>query len=267
METMPAMNIQVASDLHLDLLQERFPGFRAVEPADGADVLVIAGDIQHGTSAATTFADWPVPVIYVHGNHEAYGSTVEDTCAALRAASSGHFHFLEKDSCVLGGVRFLGCCLWTDYLLFPDRQEAAMQECEQRLLDHRAIHAGGKPFSAADAAALHHTSREWLAAELGKPFNGPTVVVTHHAPHPGSVHPRYAGQLLNAGFVSDLTPLMGKAQLWIHGHVHDSFDYTVGGTRIVTNPRGYALNRRAAEAPEHIQWENPQFQPRLSLKI
>lgn len=261
------MKIQIASDLHLDLLQERFPGFRAVEPAADADVLVIAGDIHHGTGAVDMFSDWQVPVIYVQGNHEAYGSTLDDTIGALRTTAGGNVHYLENDAFVFKGVRFLGCCMWTDYLLFPDRQQAAMQECEERLLDHRAIRTGTGMFAAEDALRLHHASRAWLAAKLDESFDGPTVVVTHHGPHPGSIHPRYDGQLLNAGFISDLTPLLGKSALWIHGHVHDSFDYTVAATRIVTNPRGYALNRRAAATPEQIQWENPAFQPALVLEI
>ena len=261
------MKIQIASDLHLDLLQKRFPGFRTIEPVAGADVLVIAGDIHHGTGALETFSDWPVPVIYVHGNHEAYGSSVEETIGSLRAAAGGNVRFLENDEWIFKGVRFLGCCLWTDYQLFTDRQQAAMRECEDRLLDHRAIRAGTGMFSAADALRLHHASRAWLTAKLDEAFDGPTVVVTHHGPHPGSIHPRYDGQLLNAGFISDLTPLLGKAALWIHGHVHDSFDYTVADTRIVANPRGYALNRLAAGTPDQIQWENPAFQPSLVLDV
>lgn len=261
------MKIQIASDLHLDLLQERFPGFRAVEPAADADVLVIAGDIHHGTGAVDLFSDWPVPVIYVQGNHEAYGATLDDTIGSLRATAGGNVHYLENDAWVFKGIRFLGCCLWTDYLLFPDRQQAAMQECEARLLDHRAIRTETGLFTAEDALRLHHASRAWLATKLDETFAGPTVVITHHGPHPGSIHPRYDGVLLNAGFISDLAPLLGKSALWLHGHVHDSFDYTVAGTRIVTNPRGYALNRRAAATPQQIQWENPAFQPALVLEI
>ncbi|WP_420475614.1 metallophosphoesterase [Noviherbaspirillum sp. ST9] len=261
------MKIQIASDLHLNLLQERFPGFRAVEPAADAEVLVIAGDIHHGTGAVDLFSDWPVPVVYVQGNHEAYGAALDETVQSLRAAAGGNVHYLENDVVVFNGVRFLGCCLWTDYQLFPDKQQAAMQECEARLLDHRAIRMANGLFTAEDARQLHLASRAWLAAKLDETFDGPTVVVTHHSPHPGSIHPRYDGQLLNAGFISDLTPLLGKSALWIHGHVHDSFDYTVNGTRVVTNPRGYALNRRAAATLEQIQWENPAFQPALLLEI
>lgn len=262
------MKIQIASDLHLDLLRERFPGYRVIEPAPDADVLVIAGDIHHGAGAVEAFADWPVPVVYVHGNHEAYHMTLQELDHALREAACGsNVHYLEGGEFILGSVRFLGCCLWTDYQLYPGMQELAMQDAEAHLLDHRAIRSGTGPFTAADALKLHRRSRAWLERKLDQTFDGPTVVVTHHGPHAGSIHPRYADTLLNAGFVSDLTPLLGKARLWIHGHVHDSFDYMVAGSRIVANPRGYALNRRMVEDPAQMQWENVLFKPQLVVEI
>ena len=70
------------------------------------------------------------------------------------------------------------------------------------------------------------------------------MVITHHAPSPKSIHPRFADSLLNACFVSDAERLIdgSRARLWIHGHTHDSFDYCLNGTRVVCNPRGYARN-------------------------
>ncbi len=261
------MKIQIASDLHLELLEQRFPGHRVIEPTD-ADVLVIAGDIHRHTRAIDAFADWPVPVIYVHGNHEAYHEQYAGLIDKLRHASaSGNVRYLEQDEYLLGGVRFLGCCLWTDYLLAPDDRSAAMEAAGRFLYDHQRIATPQGLFTTDDAAQLHQESRAWLEARLAENFDGPTVVVTHHGPHPGSVHPRFAGTLLNAAFVSDLTPLMGKADLWIHGHVHDSFDYTVAGTRIVANPRGYALNRKAAESVAQIDWENQAFDARFVVEV
>lgn len=261
------MKIQIASDLHLEFLEERFPAYRAVEPA-GADVLIIAGDIHSGAGALAAFADWPQPVIYVHGNHEAYGTQYFELVGDLRAAAAGgNVHYLEQDELILNGVRFLGCCLWTDYALFPGAQTTAMAEAEQCLNDHRVIRTGHGYFSPGDALRLHRQSRDWLATRLDQPFDGPTVVVTHHAPHPNSIHPRYAGNLLNAAFVSDLTPLLDKADLWVHGHVHDSFDYTVGKTRVIANPRGYAGNRFSAASPAEIDWENKGFDPRLVVEL
>jgi Icc-related predicted phosphoesterase len=262
------MNIQVASDLHLEFLQSRFPGYRILEPAAGADVLVIAGDIHCGTKAVEAFADWPVPVVYVHGNHEAYNAEYADLINDMRVATAGsNVHYLEQDEFLLNGARFLGCCMWTDYLLDPDNQQAAMAEAEVKLNDHRLIRTAQGDFTAEDALHIHRQSRVWLEKKLDEHFDGPTVVVTHHAPHPGSIHPRYAGVLVNAAFVSDLTPLVERADLWIHGHVHDSFDYAVGRTRVVANPRGYPLNRLVAKTPEQLEWENGLFNMQLVVTL
>lgn len=262
------MKIQIASDLHLEYLQSLFPGYRVIEPAPDADVLVIAGDIHSGTKAIETFADWPVPVVYVHGNHEAYEDDYARFVGKMRAAATGsNVHYLEQDEYIFKGVRFLGCCLWTDYRLNPEKQQEAMAEAELRLNDHRLIRNGEDNFTAAMALAEHQQARAWLEAKLAEQFDGTTVVVTHHAPHPGSIHPRYADMPINAAFISDLTPLVEKTALWIHGHVHDSFDYRVGGARVVANPRGYARNRRAAETSAGLEWENAMFNPTLTVEM
>ncbi|HYD62834.1 MAG TPA: metallophosphoesterase [Noviherbaspirillum sp.] len=262
------MKIQVASDLHLEFLAARFAGYRVVEPTD-ADVLVLAGDIHRHTHAIDVFRDWPVPVVYVHGNHELYDAHAFGIMDQLRQrAEKTNVHYLEKGEVLLHGVRFLGCCLWTDYRLFHGKKAAAMREAERCLNDHRLITTrGGALFTAIDAERVHLESRQWLEHKLAEPFAGRTVVVTHHAPHPLSIHPRYAGDLLNAAFVSDLTPLVEQADLWIHGHVHDSFDYRIGKTRIVANPRGYARNRHVAASPADLDWENPCFAPRLVVDL
>lgn len=261
------MKIQIASDLHLNPLESRFPDYRVVEPAD-ADVLVLAGDIHRATRAFDIFEDWPVPVMYVHGNHDLYDAEYAEAVESMRAASaSSNVHFLEGSEYVLDGVRFLGCCLWTDYALYPDQQQAAMKEAEPKMRDYSAIRTADGHFTPDHALHMHQQARAWLQAQLDQPFDGKTVVVTHHGPHPNSVHPRYAGMLLNAAFVSDLTPLFGKAALWVHGHVHDSFDYEIAGTRVVANPRGYALNRKTAETLEQIAWENKQFDAQLVIEI
>ena len=98
---------------------------------------------------------------------------------------------------------------------------------------------------------LHGRHSAWLQKRLAQAHAGPTVVITHHAPSPRSIHPRFAGSPVNASFVSDAEHLLGRdrVQLWIHGHTHDSFDYQVAGTRVVCNPRGYArdgVNENAA---------------------
>lgn len=257
------MKIQLASDLHLEFLQRDFPGERLIAPAYGADVLVLAGDIANGAQAIELFKDWPVPVLYLAGNHEFYGGSLEQTRIELRRAADGtSIRFLDNDVVDFGGVRFLGCTLWTDYLLSSDRtQLQLMENAEKRLNDHQFIRTQEGLFTAAKALEEHEQSRRWLESELDKSYDGKTVVITHHGPHALSVHPRYAGDPTNAAFVSgNLDDLIFKADLWLHGHVHDSFDYWVGGSRIVANPAGYARNRNRVATARELQFENPAFQ-------
>jgi hypothetical protein len=228
----------------------------------------LAGDIHSHTHAIETFANWPVPVYYIHGNHEAYVAHYYGVTAEIaRVAEAAGVHYLERDAAALRGIRILGTCLWTDYAL-DNRQAAAMREAERTIHDHSTIRVGERAyFSPTIARAEHMKSCAWLQEQLAVPFEGRTVVVTHHGPHPNSVHPRYLGDLLNAVFVSDLSRLVEQADLWIHGHVHDSFDYHVGKCRVLTNPRGYARNRMTAESPEELEWENRAFDAQLVVDV
>jgi hypothetical protein len=159
-----------------------------------------------------------------------------------------------------GGVRFLGCTLWTDYRL-GDAQLEAMKAARRCLNDHRAISTrGGGEFSPRDALDEHHKSRTWLAGELSRQYDGVTVVVSHHGPHPFSVHPRYAGDLLKAAFVSDLTSLLSKANFWFHGHVHDAFDYEICGCRVVCNPLGYARDKNQSANVRQPRFKSEGFE-------
>lgn len=260
------MKIQIASDLHLEFLERRFPDFRVIEPC-GADLLVLAGDIHTNVRACDVFRDWPCPVLLLHGNHELYGSVAEDVLAQLRARGNvGSVRYLEQDAAIIDGVRFLGCCLWTDYALDGDSQQA-MRLAEAAIMDHKAIRTRDGRFRPEDALDLHLQARDWLKQALAQPHDGPTVVCTHHAPHAGSIHPQYAGNPHNPAFVSDLTEMLGTADLWIHGHVHNSFDYRIGDTRVVANPRGYALNLRTALSTTELVWENPAFDPRRLIEM
>lgn len=221
------MRTQIASDLHLEFLARTLPSEPTISPAPGADLLLLAGDISVGSHAVQLFRDWPVPVIYVVGNHEAYRHCWSDVLKQCELMAQGtSVRFLERGIIDFGEVRVLGCTLWTDYCLYTkQRQHEAMEYASQRLNDHRLIrNADASPFSPADALREHERAKAWLTYELSRPYRGRTVVMTHHGPHRNSVHPRYEDNLLNAAFVSDLTNLMSEVDLWVHGHVHDSFD-------------------------------------------
>jgi len=264
------VRIQLASDLHLEFFEGAFPGECTLSPAHQADVLVLAGDIGQAARGLELFKNWPVPVLYVAGNHEGFGACWSAVLAELRASAEGSpVRFMERDVADFGGVRFLGCTLWTDYRLRTDRtQRQLMENAELRISDHRRItNADGSRFLPSDALREHEQSRRWLESELAKPYDGKTVIVTHHGPHPLSVHPRYVGDPTNAAFVSDLGDLLQGSRLWLHGHVHDGFDYNVHGCRIVANPRGYPRNAYSCADAKELVFENPHFKPALTIDI
>lgn len=234
------MRLNILSDLHL--------GFASMEPPrNDADVVILAGDIGRPDTAIAWAAGLDKPVLYVPGNHEFYGDSIDGTLARLRRLCAGTcVDLLDAAEVFLGGVRFLGTTLWTDFRLFdaPALDAAARAEAVRCMRDFTRIRAGAASdasFQPADAARAFALQSRWLTRALARPFDGPTVVVTHHAPSRRSIHPRYDGALLNACFVSDAEHLLdaGPVALWVHGHTHDSFDYTLGRTRVVCNPRGY----------------------------
>jgi predicted phosphodiesterase len=250
------MKLHILSDLHLG------QGALAL-PATDADVIVLAGDIARPPEAVAWASTLGKPVLYVLGNHEFYGGSVAGTAAQFRALAAGTpVRLLDDESAVIGNVRFLGSTLWTDFLLFGEgegRQEAQAQAV-RFMRDYSRIRTGEEPqavLTPGDTAARFQLHAAWLARELAKPHDGPTVVITHHAPSTRSIHPRFEGSMLNACFVSRAEHLLGggRANLWIHGHTHDSFDYVVDGTRVVCNPRGYSkggVNENAAFDPGFV---------------
>ena len=249
------MRLHILSDLHL--------GVQGMPPPDvKADVTILAGDIQRPASAAMAWAaGLRRPVLYVPGNHEFYGGLIPEVRQALARSAREHgIQLLDQSTRVIGGVRFVGATLWTDFALFGDEtKDLAMTLSAKFMRDFKAIrNANGSVFTPADSCALFAEQYAWLASILDEPFDGPTVVITHHAPTPRSVHPRFADSPISAAFVSDCTALMGRAVLWIHGHTHDSFDYMADGTRVVCNPRGYC--------PEGAV-ENADFDPYLCLDV
>lgn len=268
------MNIQLASDLHLERLAQYFPDETLIRPAPAADLLVLAGDIAPVADTIRLFADWPVPVLYVPGNHEFFDTEWHDTRRELRRAAEGtRIRVLDGDEWVWQGVRFLGCTLWTDYRLDAGADPAAqMRTCGERIRDHAVIRFGDQPFTPRHALAEHLRCRAWLELALTQAFDGATVVITHHAPSQGSVHPRFAGHPVNAAYASRLESLVVHADAWLHGHMHDSFDYVVRGAdgqacRVVANPRGYARGRQRAASVAELEFENPAFVQECLIEV
>lgn len=261
------MKIQIASDLHLEFMRH-YPDVCLVDRDTDADVLVLAGDIHLGAGAVRYFAEWNKPVVMVQGNHEGYGRDWEQVRRDLRDQCKGTaIYFLDNGKAVIDGVRFLGATLWTDFTADGVSVAATMRNVSNCLNDFQIINSNGAPFTADMSLIEHNQTVGWLGRELDKPFEGKTVVVTHHGPHTRSIHPRWRSSMINGGFVSDLSPLLEKCPLWIHGHVHDSFDYQEKGCRVIANPHGYVLNLRGLPRVADFERENPAYRPDLVVEI
>ena len=230
------MRIHLLSDLHIEF--DRF-----IPPAVDADVVILAGDIGVGTLGVKWAAEaFSCPVLYVPGNHEFYGGQLTRTLDKMRDARADHVQVLDRDVAVIGGVRFLGATGWTDYKSTGDRV-AAMERAFLQMNDFRAIRTHDfRRTRPADFALEARATREWLLAELDKHFDGPTVVVTHHAPLLRCLDVSPHGRShLDAAYANDWQDIfkLGVVDLWMHGHSHAAIDFKVGKARIVCNPRGY----------------------------
>lgn len=259
------MKIQVLSDLHLEACE----GFGAttdekIPPlAVNCDVLVLAGDIHRGYAGMPPFFDVDVPVVYVAGNHEFYGHHINRMSIDLaRCASYFGINYLDASEVVIGGVRFLGTTLWTDFSLYQSRIRASLDAARNSIHDFSTIRTPGGFLTPEQTVVMHRVAREWLGKQLSKPFDGPTVVVTHHAPSVRSNDPKFDGSPLTPAFCSELDELAGAATVWIHGHCHNSSSYNWNGTRVVANPRGYLMS-----STRPLYWENPDFNPAFIVEV
>jgi hypothetical protein len=255
------MKIQLLSDLHLEV----HPHFRP-RPAPQAQLLVLAGDIgsyqagsllqgeDFGLERFSPKHGWPVPVLYVPGNHEydnldfdAAHARLRETCARLGIT------WLEREVLEIGGVRFIGTTLWADFdalVTDSDRLDGSgarvlkKREKAFRAANYYLQKTGttrrGEPMLAPAWREQGLECEQWLRRALAVPCDGTTVVVTHFAPSLRSADPRYGLTPGTAGFCNSLDELLPLAQFWLHGHLHCQQDYEAGGCRVMANTLGYA---------------------------
>ena len=262
------MKIAIYSDLHNE--------FEPYEPdlalLSTVDLIVLAGDIgtrHRGVEWAKTWAPSipETPILMVAGNHEFYGGHFDKVLDEMRAAAAGpHIQILENDQVIIDGVRFLGCTLWTDFKLYEEQQTSplvTLNTIAALMNDYKKVTAYGqdpgtyRKLHPRDTLRRHEVSRKWLENRLAEPFSGPTVVITHHAPSPKSIPKAFQRDVLSAAYASNLESMMGEhVPIWIHGHMHNTIDYSVNGTRVLCNPRGYA--------PMAL---NPNFNPGLVVSV
>jgi len=232
------VRINYFSDVHLE--------FGPLEiPDNDADLVVAAGDIGIFNQGMHWLKKLNKPVIYVAGNHEFYGHEYNETLKTLRQECKGSsIHFLENDTFIYKNIRFLGCSLWADLYLEGDEKANALGKT---LNDFRKITFSDEPFNQKLFSTLHYSSKKWLENELAKPYDGQTVVITHHAPTEWSWDDS-KNRLKKIAYCTDLKYLFHEYEIeaWFHGHIHSPGDYRIAGARILSNPRGYVGRKSVA---------------------
>jgi len=225
------VRINYFSDIHLEFgdLQK---------PDNDADLIIAAGDIGMFTQGVDWLQSLDKKIIYVAGNHEFYSEEYKQTLNALRRQCEGTcISFLENDELIFQGVRFLGCTLWADLFVEGDEKAEALGKS---LNDFRKIIYREDAFNQKIFSEFYERSRQWLTSKLAEPFDGKTVVITHHAPTEWSWNDA-PGALKKLAYCSDLKELFHEYDItaWFHGHIHSQGDYRIAGARILSNPRGY----------------------------
>jgi Icc-related predicted phosphoesterase len=260
------------SDLHQN---DAWP-YVPPDVAPDCDAIVIAGDAGEEMSrksipwVAETFKRYGRPVIYVPGNHDFYRAHLqhEVTKARLVADHHGVILLATGQSTIINGTRFVGGTMWTDFDLGSFGHFAEM-EAIKWMNDYRYIRTENyRKALPKDTAAAHVAQRYRIEQVLATRFDGPTVVITHHAPLERSLQKGKVETELDAAYASDLGPVIETyaPELWIHGHIHKCHDYVHDRTRIICNPRGYLITRRMHGRGESKP-ENEAFDPELVIEV
>ncbi len=267
------MKINLVSDMHLNFDDINMPG---------GDVLIMAGDIMEaGHLRQADNAKQNVfiadryrrfikeeltkyrKVLYVCGNHEHYRNQYHDTHDRLRRELPDNVHLLENDSIEIDGVHFFGATMWTD---MNKGDPITVNHLKQSMSDFAgSIKMGDgvkvntawgdsyytSKFTPGYAKGIFHETITVMGAWLDEHKDDKCVVITHHAPSELSVNEYYKHDYhMNGGYRSNLENFImdhPQIKVWVHGHMHDACDYSIGTTRVVTNPRGYKGYEQCAE--------------------
>lgn len=261
------MKFRLLSDLHLEFHKENMGLFSVPALEDDKDtVLLLAGDIALGHDAKEyirALCDRFHAVCYTLGNHEFYANyykRVRDDWAALeRDYMPRNFHFIDDTTVTIGDVRVLGGTLWTD---FDKENYWAMYQARKGMNDYYKItFIEGDRYRRLlpiDTVRIHRKTLGFIRDQLALGWDGKTVVMTHHLPHPLCSPEWYRTSPLQPAYVNNLDDLIyeNKIDVWVHGHTHDNVDFEIHGTRILCNPRGYY--------PDHL---NEDFNPTFTFDV
>lgn len=226
--------VKLISDIHVDYERQDPKGEKFFEklPKEGVDVLVFAGDLVTNGDLAKymdvykRMADSYPHVVAVLGNHDHYGSNIEEVHNLMNdfQAKVSNFHWLQNTKKEINGQVFAGTTLW-----FP---ELPYMPGFYSWIDFR--HVKGLKYGYKEE---HHKARQFIKNEV----NSSDILITHHIPHRDAVHSRYFGDEYNCYFLGDVSDLLDTKDLpyVFFGHSHLYIDRQIKNTQYMLNPRGY----------------------------
>lgn len=235
------MNIKYLSDLHLEFN----PPLELFNKLEG-DVLILAGDILDGKLNGLSTLEYICSkfnhVIMIMGNHEHYNGRYTQTYNNLKNNLPNNIHLIQNEIITIDNQRFLGATLWSWM------NEVDSYFAKVRMNDYRVIRTGpkNKPWlkklSPSDTISDHMQTALWLEENVREG----DIVITHHAPSFKSCNPNYEG---NTAYATDLSDIMldNKPSYWVHGHLHEAVDYTIGDTKVTSNPYGYYAHGKTSD--------------------
>lgn len=244
------MKFSLISDLHTDIMD-----VPVMEITD-CDAILVAGDVALGSDGIRWLHDnirreGTTPLLYITGNHEYWdaGLTYEEIEEKIKQWEFSNIHFLQNKAYAFYDQKtvVLGCTLWTDFLYNGNPNRDIGRAMHYIPYDYSS---GYEPNQILEE---NKKSTYWLQTNIQnyKELGWKTVVMTHHAPTTRSVGPRYRFSENNVYFVNtfDKYQIFDWPDVWVHGHVHDPFDYQINGCRVLCNPRGRTLADGSFENP------------------
>jgi DNA repair exonuclease SbcCD nuclease subunit len=242
------MLIREMSDIHLEVCPFIIPPM--VE--DTNTILILAGDVFNKScfNNNTSINFFKLlnrfrSVIYVPGNHEYYGGHISMVDNDIKnwfiKNDITNIHYLNNNEIVIDNIAFIGSTLWTDV---NNGNPISRIDIENGMNDYKKIRSEGyRKLLTKDTIKLHNISKKYIIdrIEFHKNENRKVVVISHHAPSELSIAPKYKNDPLNFGYFSNISEIIDNGpDLYFHGHMHDTFNYILGNTKVICNPRGYA---------------------------
>jgi hypothetical protein len=200
-------------------------------------------------------------VIYILGNHEHYhgdfATTYNKIKSMLESNMLSNVYLLDNEIKQIDDVTFIGGTLWTD---MNGEDPTTLYHMKSMMNDFRCVRNGtSNRFLPEDAVEEHTKFTGYIQQIVEGKSEQKFVVCGHHSPSRLSTHKQYAHDtVMNGGYSSDMDDYIldhPQIRLWTHGHTHHVFDYRIGSTRILCNPRGYINYEERADEFELITVE------------